>query len=507
MESAWLVFLSVLTPLALVVPAIAWRSSARAQRTLAVAGSALALVVTSALVFAVDRAGYLVWASGGWSAPVGIVLVADRLGAIMAWVSSLTALACSVYAVRDLEEAVHRRGYAIFHLALLAGVNGAFLTGDLFNLYVWFEVMLLSSFVLLVIGRRREQLAGGVKYVVLNILSSVLFLGAAGVIYGKTGTLNFAELALRQGDPATPAIVGTSATLLLVAFGLKAGVFPLFAWLPAAYPTASPAIAALFAGLLTKVGVYAVLRFATLLFPSTFEELEGVVAIVAGLTMLLGVFGAAAHFGIRRILSFHIVSQIGYMIVGIVLLTPAALAGTVFYLVHHIIVKANLFLVGGILARRSGPEDDDGLARLGGFLKASPLLAVLFFIPAFSLGGIPPLSGFWAKLAIIQAGLEAGAWTLVGVALGVGLLTLYSMTKIWAEVFWKDTPPGIELRPATRGDGWLFAPVAALALLTVGLGLFGGPFLDYSQRAADQLLDPASYATAVLGPKSVEVIP
>ncbi|MGB0258002.1 MAG: proton-conducting transporter membrane subunit, partial [Coraliomargarita sp.] len=199
----------------------------------------------------------------------------------------------------------------------------------------------------------------------------------------------------------------------------------------------------------------------------------------------------------RRILSFHIVSQIGYMILGLALMTPLALAAGIFYLVHHIIVKTNLFLVSGVVIRKYGSCD---LAKVGGLSKSAPFLALLFFIPAFSLGGIPPLSGFWAKFALVKAGLEAHAWWSVTAALLVGVLTLYSMTKIWAEAFWKSPPEGLELRnpnPEVRGIAWMITPIAVLAATTLAIGLFGEPLFEFSERAAAQLLDPQGYIQAV----------
>jgi multicomponent Na+:H+ antiporter subunit D len=290
---------------------------------------------------------------------------------------------------------------------------------------------------------------------------------------------------------APPAVVDALAMLFLVAFGIKAAVFPLFFWLPASYHTPPAAVSAVFAGLLTKVGVYALIRVFTLVFAERPGFAPDLILWVAGLTMVTGVLGAAAQGEFRRILSFHIVSQIGYMIMGLGLGTPLALAGSVFYITHHIVVKTNLFLVSGIVHRLQGTLE---LPRLGGLYAHRPGLALVFLVSALSLAGLPPLSGFFAKLALVRAGLEDGRFAIVATALAVSLLTLYSMTKIWSEAFWKDGAPP----PPVRSPA-LLGPSLALAALTVAIGLGAGPLFEISLRTAGQLVEPSAYIRAVLG--------
>ncbi len=473
-----------------------------AGRYLSVAGNAAFLVVAGLLLSRVLDEGVVAAQMGGWSAPFGITLVADRLSAVMVVITAITAFAVSVYALSDISERSEQLGYHGLFNVLIGGVTGAFITGDLFNLYVWFEVMLISSFGLLVLGGTKEQIDGGVKYVTLNLISTILFLSGIGLLYGITGTLNMADLARTLPQVENQGLVTVIAMMFLVAFGVKAAVFPLFFWLPAAYHTPAFSVSAVFAGLLTKVGVYALIRMFTLVFVLDVGFTHGILLWVAGATMVTGVLGAAAQNDIRKILSFHIVSQIGYMILGLALMTPMALAGAVFYLVHHIIVKANLFLIGGIAQRIAGSTD---LGRIGGLYKSAPLLAVLFLIPAFSLAGFPPLSGFWAKYVLVAAALEVEGWIIAGVALLVGLLTIYSMTKIWAEAFWKAHPDGHapRLSQLSRHERrHLLTPVAALAAMTLAIGFFPDPFVQFAQAAAEQLLDPSAYITAVLGDAS-----
>jgi len=492
-----LLTLPLVVPFTTAILAFLFRRN-REGRWISVAGSAIHLGVGLALLGAVWEGGPVAAQMGGWPAPFGITLVADTLSAIMVVITGITALAVAVYAVAEIEAPVEELGYHALFQVLIAGVTGAFLTGDLFNLYVWFEVMLISSFGLLVMGGSRAQLDAGIKYVALNLISTILFLSAIGLLYGATGTLNLADLreAVAVADPGVMTVV---AGLFLVGFGIKAGVFPLFFWLPAAYHTPSFAVSAVFAGLLTKVGVYALIRMFTLVFVHDVGFTHTVMIWVAVATMVVGVLGAAAQSDMRRILSFHIVSQIGYMVLGLALLTPLAMVGAVFYLVHHIIVKANLFLVAGVARRIAG---DTEIERIGGLYAGAPLLAFLFLIPAFSLAGFPPLSGFWAKYVLVKASMDLSMWLVAFAALAVGLMTIYSMTKIWGRAFWKPHPGGLvptlrEMAPGERAARLL--PIAGLALLTVVIGLVPQPFVALAERAADELLDPTPYLDAVLG--------
>ncbi len=468
-------------------------------RWVSVFGNGLLLLVAAVLMSRVLGEGILAGQMGGWQAPFGITLVADYLGAVMVVITAITAFAVSIYALADIDDRKEQLGYHALFNVLIGGVTGAFLTGDLFNLYVWFEVMLISSFGLLVLGGSKEQIDGGIKYVTLNLVSTILFLSGIGLLYGMTGTLNLADLGQTVPTLENQGLVTVIAVMFMIAFGVKAAVFPLFFWLPASYHTPAFAVSAVFAGLLTKVGVYALIRMFTLVFNGDVEFTHTILLWVAGFTMVTGVLGAAAQNDMRKILSFHIISQIGYMILGLALMTPFAIAGAVFYLVHHIVVKANLFLVAGVAERIAGSTD---LGKIGGLYKSAPLLAILFLIPAFSLAGFPPLSGFWAKYILVAASLEIEAWLIAGVALLVGLLTIYSMTKIWAEAFWKAHPEGIE-PTLTRLDGparaALLLPIAGLAVLTLIIGFFPEPFVIFAETAAQQLLDPAPYIATVLG--------
>lgn len=492
--------LPLLIPLGTAVALLLARRSCAAQRVLAAVGSAALLGASIWLLAETSREGILVHYVGSWPAPFGITLVADLLGAVMVVVTALIGAMVMIYSLSGIDARREVAGYHPLVQIMLLGVCGAFLTGDLFNLYVWFEVMLVASFALLALGGERAQLEGSLKYVTLNLMSSALFLAGAGILYGMIGTLNMADAARRLANFAAGPST-TVAMLFLAAFGIKAAVFPLFFWLPASYHTPPVPVSAIFAGLLTKVAVYALIRVFTLMFVHDVRFTHTILLVIAGATMVTGVLGAAAQGEMRRLLSFHIVSQIGYMVMGLGLGSPLALAGAVFFLVHQIIVKTNLFLVSGIVHRRRGTFE---LSRLGGFARESPLTAALFLITAFSLAGIPPLSGFWGKLVLVRAGLDAGQGAIVAAALGTSLLTLFSMTKIWNEVFWKEErgsepgEPAPERDSSVPGEAALFVPVSVLAGLAAALGLAAEPVFRLSLRAAEQLSHPEVYIRAVL---------
>lgn len=485
----------VLVPIAAAGATAALWNSRGTQRAVSMAASVLMLLSSVLLVREVARHGMRVARFGGWDAPFGIVFAADALGAAMATITGILALAALIFGAANLKTREERAGFhPLFH-GMLAGVNGAFLTGDLFNLYVWFEVMLITAMGLLAIGRTRAQLDGTFKYAVLNLLSTLLVLTGVALLYGTAGTLNMADLARVLAGTPPSATLTIASMLLLCGFGIKAGYVPLFFWLPASYHTASITVSAVFAGLLTKVGVYACFRVFTLIIPVEQSGIRDIAGVLAAATMLLGVFGAMVQWDVRRILAFHIISQIGYMLLGLAIATPAALGGAIFYVIHHIIVKANLFLIAGAIHRAAGTYD---LRKAGGLLGRSPLLAALFLVPALSLAGVPPLSGFWAKLLVIDATFRAGSVWLAAVALFVGLLTLYSMSKIWMEAFWKaPVLPRTTTRPVPAP---MLAAIGILAALTIVIGTMPEPLIVYAQGAANTLVDPHAYIAAVLDP-------
>ncbi len=510
-----LIILPILIPmLAAALCTLAW-GRARLQTAIASLSSLAVLVVAAMLLTQVRADGIQAVAIGGWAAPFGISLVADLFACVMVLVAAITGFAVTVFAIAGTDRVRAANGQPPLTLCLLAAVSGAFLSGDIFNLYVWFELMLLSSFVLLTLGGDRRQIEGAIKYVTLNLVSSVLFLASVGLLYAATGTLNMAHLAVRLDELNDPRAATLLSAPLLVAFGIKAAVFPVFFWLPASYHTPPAVVSALFAGLLTKVGVYSIARVALLMFDQEHAVLGEAILLVAGLTMTTGVLGAIIQSDMRRILSFHIISQIGYMLMGlgIALVVAAkhgesgelgeagliALAGMVFYIVHHIIAKTNLFLVSGAILHDRGTAQLD---RVNGLATTHPVLATLFIISALSLAGIPVFSGFWPKLALVTGGLSAGRYIIVAVSLAVSLCTLYSMVKIWSGAFW-GSPDEADTseRPTPTRRAWatMLTPIAMLAALNIALGLGAGPMYNLARETAAQLLDSGAYIDAVLG--------
>jgi len=493
-----LVALPVLLPLLGAALSVGLGRSRALQRLVGVVTLGAVTAISAALLLRVDDEGTTAVQAGGWDAPIGITLVADRLAAIMLLIAMVMLLAVLVYAIGQPGAEVAHVGFHPVYLVLAAGVALAFLTGDLFNLFVAFEVMLMASYVLITLGGQRDQVRTGMTYVTISLLASALFLLSLGLIYGATGTVNLADLGPKLAE-LPDGLRSALAVLLIVVFGIKAAIFPLFFWLPDSYPTAPAPVTAIFAGLLTKVGVYALIRSQTLLFPVDTQPGE-LLLVVAGLTMVVGVLGAITQNDIKRILSFHIVSQIGYMIMGLGFFTVAGLAGAVLYVIHHIVVKTTLFLVAGLVEFRAGTGELD---RIGGLARLEPVLAVFYLLPALSLAGIPPFSGFVAKLALVDAGLSAEQYAIVAVSLVVSLLTLFSVTKIWANVFW-EVPEVQESQMAERstlaGRTLMLGATGALVVLSLAIAVASGPLYDLSTRAAEELVDPAPYREAVLRP-------
>jgi multicomponent Na+:H+ antiporter subunit D len=504
MLNTWLV-LPILIPLFTAILCLFGYRARAFQRITSIAGAALLFAVSVWLLVSVYQSGIQVLPLGSWPAPYGIVLVADLFSAVMVLLAGIIGLAVALYSLASIDPDREAYGYHPLYHFLLMGVCGAFLTGDLFNLYVWFEVMLMASFVLLALGGERGQMEGAIKYVTLNLIASALFLAAVGILYGLAGTLNMADLAIKflfiEGFLPTGVLTAV-AMLFLVAFGIKSAIFPLFFWLPASYHTPPVAVSALFAGLLTKVGVYALIRVFTLIFTQNIDYTQTIILVLAGFTMVTGVLGAVAQTEVRRLLTFHIISQIGYLLMGLGLFSPLALAAALYFTFHVSVAKVSLFLISGLTGFLQGSYD---LKKLGGLYRTRPVVAVLFLIPALSLAGIPPLSGFFAKVGLVQAGLNAGQYLLVGVSLAVSLLTLFSMMKIWNEAFWKPAPPRTmpvaetEITAGTANlTAWLM-PIALLAAVTLVISFGAGGFFNLALQAGEQLLNPLGYVQAVLG--------
>lgn len=487
--------LPILFPFLLILILVIVRSNRLAQ-WIGILGSAILCILSVYLFFKIRENGILTLNMGGWEAPFGITLVADYFSALMLIVSSVIVFTISIYAIPFMHGEHKSTMFYVFFFSLVMGINGSFLTGDVFNLYVWFEVILISSFVLITLGNSKAQLEGGIKYMALNLIGSLLFLAGLGILYGQTGTLNMAHLAeiLRNNEQSF--LINSATVLFFIAFGIKAAVFPLFSWLPSSYHTPNITVTSLFAGLLTKVGVYTLIRFFTLFFIQDQQFWLNLLLIIAGFTMVVGGMAASVHYETRRILSYHIISQIGYMIMGLGIFTPLAIAGAIFFTIHNMIAKTNTFLVAGLIDKMRGTYY---LKDIGGLFKQSPILAILFIIPAFALAGVPPLSGFFAKFILIKAGIEAGHYFIVAVAVLTALLTLYSMIKIWNEAFLKQAPENeYSNKPLVKLKFIEILPSIILGIASLLIGLFAATIFQYTMEAANQLFDPSNYIETVL---------
>ncbi len=509
--------LSFLVPLPVVLPLVgagitlAAAGRTRIQRLTSISVLGVVLVVASVLLWAADTQGPQVVEVGGWPPTEGITLVVDRLAALMLIVSAVVILGVLRYSIGQGRSSFDNESdgeapLPIFHptlLVLAAGVSTTFVSGDLFHLYVGFEMLLAASFVLLTLGGTDSRVRAGVTYAYVSLLSSLVSLSSIALIYAATGTVNMAQLAGRLDDIPE----GTSLalqSLLLIGFAIKAAVFPMSGWLPDSYPTAPAPVTAVFAGLLTKVGVYAIIRTQTLLFPD--GQLNSLLMWAALLTMIVGILGAVAQDDIKRMLSFTLVSHIGFMVFGIAVGSRAGFSAAIFYVVHHITIQTTLFLITGLIERVGGSTS---LNRLGGLAKAAPLLGVLFFVPAMNLAGIPPFSGFLGKVGLMQAGADDGSALAITVIAGsavTSLLTLYAISRVWSRAFWRE--PSVEA-PARGGPVRgghhkalalsVMGPALSLVLVSIALTIFAGPLFAITDRAATDLLLRTPYIHSVLG--------
>lgn len=464
-------------------------SHKRLQRAVHLLGTISYLFFSCYLYWLLQQKGLLVLRLGDHPAGFAISFILDDFSSLMLLITAVTTLAVSLYSMSDFSINSKQSFYPAFWF-LISGVTGSFSTADLFNLYVWFEVMIIASTVIMTLTRE-NILSGMIYYLALNLLATLIMLLSISFLYGLSDTLDMAQLALKSHDSATYLPV---LTLLFIGFAIKSALFPYYFWLPVSYHLTSVSAGGLLAGLLTKVGVYALIRTGTL-FISPHSILMNILLLLSFLTMLGGVFGAMSDFHIRRILSFHIISQIGYMTLGFAMGTTLALTAAIFYIIHHILVKTNLFLISGLITRYNGSND---LRQMGGFFQKKPLLTVIFFIPAFSLAGLPPLSGFWAKYLLLDAALSAKFWLSAFLALLVSFFTLYSMVKIWRYAFLQAAPSPMKII-AARERIFLYSPVFLLGALTLAIGLYPQLLYKASEQAAQSLLKPKLYLQTAYG--------
>lgn len=465
----------------------------KTQRLLSVVSFSLVFVMGLLLLQTIHTEGIQTIELGGWVPPFGIVLVGDMFSTLLVVTSSLVALGCTIYSFTSIEPERERYYYYAFLQFLITGVNGSFLTGDMFNLFVFFEVMLLASYVLLSLGGFKKQLRAGIMYVLINIVSSMLFIVAIAYLYAVTGTLNMAHLSVRVAEAGQPDILTAIAILFLVIFAVKSALL-FFFWLPESYSAPPTAISALFAGLLTKVGVYAIFRMFTLIFYHEPGITHTIIAWMAAATMVLGAIGSIAYGNIQKVLSYNIVIAIGFIVIGLAVFQEEAIAGAIYYLLHDMVVKTLLFLLGGAMVGLVGTYQ---LKEMSGMIRNHPYLGWMFFIASLALVGVPPLSGFFGKLLVLQGSMEAQAYILFTIGLLSSLAVLYSTMKIFMNGFWGENQ--LSKKDEKTSTHGLLLPCTLL----IGVSLFLGVGVElvqvYVTQAASELMNPAIYIEAVLG--------
>lgn len=487
-----IIVLPMIIPLITGILLIFFRRFIRFQRWISIITMIATAIVSLLILQQIQVEGILRLDFGEWLPPYGILFVADSFATLLVLTSSIVTIACLLYATASIGEAREKMYFYPFVLFLVAGVHASFLTGDLFNLFVSFEVMLLASYVLITLGGKKRQLKSSIVYIAINILSSWIFLVAIAYLYGTLGTLNLAHLSERIAEVGQTPLLTVISILFLIVFSLKAGLL-LYQWLPGSYSAPPTAVAALFGALLTKVGIYAMFRIFTLLFYHEPGITHTFIGIMAGITLIAGSIGAVAYNDIRYIVAYNVIIAVGFILVGLAVSTTTAFEGSIFYLVHDMIVKALLYLLAGTMITLTGTAR---VGSISGLIRNYPVLGWLFFIVILSLAGIPPLSGFIGKVLIGQGTIDSGAYILLTLSFVSALFVLYSLLRIFMNCFWGETMMSEEDEvPLKKG---LIFPCIILTVLTIALGLGVESISDIVSDAARTLAEPDLYIDAVL---------
>ena len=479
-------------PLLTAIACLFARASRPTQHLVAILGAFVGALACGALFLEVWSTGRIVVSMSDWPAPFGIVVVVDTLSAVLTSTTALVHLAITSHGLASADEDRRRSDFWPLVNTLVMGVQGAFLTGDLFNLYVWFEVLLISSFVLVALGNSRLQIEAAAKYVVLNLLSSGAFLIGIALIYGTTGTLNLADLSESVRGPDAPRLLASISVLFAIGYGIKAAMVPFSGWLPSAYGSPPATLAALLAGLLTKVGVYAFLRVGTLLFLDNVPGFESAILLCALITLVVGALGAFAQVKLRGVIVHTVVFAVGFMLLGIGTGTRDGLAAAIFYLVSDMVVVTTLLLLGGEVERITGRRD---LAGMGGLYRSHPALALGFLVVALSVAGFPPFVGFWGKVALFEAAVSHGDWSGMLVALFGSAIVLSSVGQAWSLGLWSSAE---HTAADPRMEPGRVLPLVGLVGLILAFSLWPAPLFEVAQRAATELTDLEGYREAVL---------
>ena len=488
-----LVVLPLLIPLLTAVILIFLSKRVKVQRWISLISVALNAVSVVLIIDQIQEMGIQTIYMGGWIPPYGIVFVADMFAALLVLITLIVAAGCLLYAFRTIGEQREKYYFYPFVQFILVGVIGSFLTGDLFNLFVCFEVMLISSYALIVLGGTKRQLRETLKYILINIISSSLFVAAMAYLYGVVGTLNMAHLSQRVAEAGQGGILNVIAIMFLIVFSLKAGLF-LFFWLPGSYSVPPAAVTALFGALLTKVGLYAIIRTFTLIFYHDQDFTHHIIAWMAAATMILGGLGAVAYKDLHKILNYNVVISVGFIAFGLAVATKESLDGVVLYLMHDMIAKTLMFILGGMIIAAAGTNK---LHEMGGLIKRYPLIGWLFFILVLALVGIPPLSGFPGKVLMVQGGLSQGDFLLTAVAVASSLIVLYSLIRVFMGAFWREDHL-LPVREIKKWHSTAYVSVIGLFILVIGLGVGSQWIYSFAGQAGEVLANPSIYIEAVL---------
>lgn len=488
-----LIVLPLIVPIITGILLVFLRDYLRLQRIISLVTVLFVAGLSFVLLEQVQQSGIIRLDFSGWLPPFGILFVADSFSLLLVATSAIATIACLLYAFSTIGIRYERMYFYPFIMFLLAGVNGSFLTGDIFNLFVCFEVMLLASYVLVAIGGERVQLRESIKYVLINVVASWMFLVALAFLYGTVKTLNMAHIAQRVAEAGQDPLLTTVSIVFLVVFALKAGLL-LFFWLPGSYSVPPAAVQAIFAALLTKVGIYALIRTFTLMFPHVPEVTHMIIGVMAGLTIILGCMGAFAGKDVRTIASYNVIIGVGFILIGLAVGNEYGYAGAVYYLIHDILAKALLFLLIGMMTYLTG---EIVVKNMSGLIRHYPLFGWIFFIVMIALAGIPPLSGFIGKVLVGQGAVEGGNYVLLALGFASSVIVLYSLLRIFLASFYGET--SISDDDKVLIPKFAMSSFVLLAISIIALG-FGAEWLaPYVEDAAETLANPSIYIEAILG--------
>ncbi|MBE1556374.1 Na+/H+ antiporter subunit D [Sporosarcina limicola] len=488
-----LLLFPIILPFFFAIVLLFFKENIRVQRSLTVIGLLAALTSSLFLISKVKADGVQAITLGSWPAPFGISMVSDMFSALLVTTTIIITLFVVVYSFSSIGKERERFFYYPAILFMITGVNGAFTTGDIFNMFVFFEVLLIASYLLIVLGGEKRQLRESIKYILVNVISSALFVITVAYLYSVIGTLNMADISVKIAEIGQPGIITVIAVLFLIVFGVKGSLFPLYFWLPGSYAAPPIPVLALFGALLTKVGVYAIIRTYTLFFVHDIGFTHELLLVLSILTIIAGCIGALAYFDLKQIIIYNIVIAIGVILFGVSQMNESGLSGAIFYLVHDMLIKGALFLLIGIIIYVTGTSN---LRKMGGLMKTHAPLGWVYLIAAFGLAGIPPLSGFVGKMLIVKGAFEAG--NVVGsiIILASSLVVLLSVMRIFIYAFWGKPVelPKTDRRPYRS----MMIPSVVLVVLSVLYGVGTEWLIPYMSDATDVLLQPSIYIDAVL---------